>query len=165
MFQTSAPPTTTPNASATKASPSPASAASATPSTLLVDRSTDKMMIRANVNAAAPQPTRALPRATPVMTPHINPRMTPNESMQNEKEIEELKTLKKELQELKALKNNSGSGDLPEPELDEEGQVLDPAYNYDANGFPAQNPGGNPLSNPGIHPQGIPQGGEPPLVR
>ncbi|MBC7395867.1 MAG: hypothetical protein H7333_00365, partial [Bdellovibrionales bacterium] len=41
LFQTSAPPTTTPNASATKASPSPASAASATPSTLLVDRSTD----------------------------------------------------------------------------------------------------------------------------
>jgi hypothetical protein len=83
--------------------------------TEVIDRSNDKMTIRATVEKRVEAQTR----------PEIHPNPQAPEKKVNDREIEELKDLKKELQELKAMKedmkNNPDADpvDPNEPESDQ----------------------------------------------
>ena len=125
--------TTTPSAT-------PAAVVAGSPSkgeSEVVDRSTDKMVIRGRDEHKEAQMKDSA--KTPTKTP-------------TEKELQELKDLKKELQELKALKdelkNNPGEAPynpaVPEDanfDTDSGAGNIDPGYNYyPPNGYPSQAP-------------------------
>ena len=119
LFQSTSPPPAAVEANVPLAKPNvePSVAPAPHAKSELVDRSTDKLTIRANVERhleVAPSP----PPSTKTSAKSLG-HATSAEIMQNEKELEELKSLKKELQELKNLKSNSNTpDDLPEPEGD-----------------------------------------------
>ena len=116
--------------SAAAVSASPATAATTTtppPEPEVIDRSTDKMVIRSRVDHREAQA-------------QVKAKDKPTKPAA-EKELQELKDLKKELQELKALKdelkNNPGEipGDAQYQDEDPNGQgTIDPGYNYNPQG-------------------------------
>jgi hypothetical protein len=172
MFQQSAPP-----AALTEETKSPTPATPSATKVEVVDRSTDKMTIRGQVETPIQKPTPSPARTAPLNAGA--PRVP-------EKELQELKDLKKELQELKALKdemkNNGGSTGAAPEEIPEnmgefdngniENAEIDSGFNYypnvpsttsggatydngtgngNYNAYPNQNPNPNQPNN---HPQG-----------
>ncbi len=128
LFQQSAPPAETKTARETPAPPSASASASPTPSesVQVIDRSNEKMTIKAVV-AGTPKPALKSGAKTSQNT-QAPPKEEPRE---NERELQELKDLKKELQELKAMKDQMRDNTAVE-DFDEEARGA-----YPSEGSPA----------------------------
>jgi hypothetical protein len=138
LFQQQATPLKEPVAAA-KPTPAHAQVAAAPAATTeVIDRSTDKMLIRGVVEKNADTPP-AKPDQSPAQSPtgRVSSKAAhstaPSDNPQTEKELEELQNLKKELQELKNLKNN---------------QDDDPAMNPDGDGTESVDTYAPPPPNP-----------------
>jgi hypothetical protein len=155
IFQQAAPPK---DPSAVLAKPSPFAsvtpaahaAAPTNPSTEVIDRSNEKLTIRAAVDRKAEANPSPVPNNK--IGGHALHSGGSADNPQNEKEIEELKNLKKELQELKALKNSQPDEDMEMPaegeSLDAKDPGMDPAYRYEPGTAPKGYPNNNTTTYP-----------------
>lgn len=117
------------------------------PATVIEDRSTDKMTIRAEVQ----KPAVAIPTLPPVVGRPNARNAAPAVPQLNEKEMQELKDLKQELQELKALKEElKSNGGSPMMTDEEAAAIPDEDYlNGPGQGEPGSE-GGAGYSEPGM---------------
>lgn len=117
------------------------------PATVIEDRSTEKMTIRAEVQ----KPAVAIPTLPPVVGRPNARNAAPAVPQLNEKEMQELKDLKQELQELKALKEElKSNGGSPMMTDEEAAAIPDEDYlNGPGQGEPGSE-GGAGYSEPGM---------------
>jgi hypothetical protein len=159
FFQQSSSPPVSSETTPRQATPTP-TAPKAAADTQVIDRSTEKMTIRAVVPKASATPTPAAPKATARIikgstTPDAN-HAEREDHRSTEREIEELKDLKKELQELKAMKEQM-KDNAPEDIMDgdasygAEGNIIDGATDVTNIGG-GKSLQGNPMQMPGAGP-------------
>jgi hypothetical protein len=158
LFQQSAPPL--PETKTAKETPAPPVASPSPPqaeSAKILDRSTEKMTIKAVVQGTPKPALKVSAKSAPVAAP--SPR---EESRESDMELQELKDLKKELQELKAMKDQLRDNTAVE-EFEEETRGAYPSETSPA--FPEPetlSPGGQPGDGSGRKYRTSPNASPPP---